>query len=143
VTCISLGAQTEKTITILMLDSKTGNQITKSEFEITMKQEDGAVLSFVLPSNEGTGEIHIMRILDSLDAFAVRGTDWNYVNCDCVKDHTYIGRSYSVATILKSGVVAPNYCNRKNAFAKPGEFIFYVRLATLWERSLWKKAYNY
>jgi hypothetical protein len=62
-----------------------------------------------------------------------------YANCDADKDRGSAehapsqDRWYPVASILSSGIVAPNNCIGKKVpeklqvVAKPGEFVFFVR----------------
>jgi hypothetical protein len=80
------------------------------------------------------GDASLLSIRASYD-----GSTSLYVNCDANKDTKGVNpgpildRWYSVSDILTKGVVAPNDCIGKKVpeklqiFAKPGEFVFFVR----------------
>jgi hypothetical protein len=80
------------------------------------------------------GDASLLSIRASYD-----GSTSLYVNCDANKDTKGVNpgpildRWYSVSDILTKGVVAPNDCIGKTVpeklqiFAKPGEFVFFVR----------------
>jgi hypothetical protein len=126
-----------------MLDSKTGEAITSSEFQISFRGlPDLSKITGLDPYWMEGGERHgILEIpFDPVaTSFAVHSSyfpgHWSYVNCDCVKDRRpYPEHWYSIVDILKSGVVAPNRCTRRTAVAMPGEFVFFVREQSFWER---------
>jgi hypothetical protein len=141
--CGTLSAQTNRTITIRMLDSKTGQQITTSEFQISFRAlPDLSKISDLGPYWKEGGERH--GILDipfepGTTSIAVHSSygvaNWSYVNCDCVKDRgAYQEHWYSISEILTSGLAAPNRCSKRKVIAKPGEFVFFVRPMTFWEK---------
>jgi hypothetical protein len=137
--CGTLPAQTDRTITIRMLDSKTGKPITTSEIELhvgmsqTSAQTAGIPPSYVQTDKDGVGEVTFPIAASDIGVYARDGA-WGYVNCDCVKDRPYHEHRYSISEILASGIVAPNRCNKRKFTAKPGEFIFFVRPMTFWEK---------
>jgi hypothetical protein len=133
-----LSAQTKKTITIRILDSKTGNPITISEFQIFIKNPIRGTNEYIRSNRDGVRELDIKDETDVIRIYAPN-PPWAYVSCDCVKDNPvvdsiYYSHWYSIAEILKAGIVAPNRCHRKKAVAKPGEIVFFVRPLTFLEK---------
>ena len=138
--CSPLCAQTGKTVTIRMLDSRTGILIASSDYLVRIDHEETAHGNWVVKNEDGSGKL---TLPGNAIAISVRATyDSNtvmYVNCDAAKDVGSANRApgldrwYKVADILESGVVAPNGCagkkipDRLQVVAKPGEFVFFVR----------------
>ena len=138
--CGTLSAQTDRSITIRMLDSKTGQPITTSEIELyvgmspTSTQTAGTPPHYVRTDKDGVGEASFPIGATDIGVYARDGA-WGYVNCDSVKDRgTYHEHRYSISEILASGIAAPNRCNKRKVIAKPGEFVFFVRPMTFWEK---------
>jgi hypothetical protein len=133
-----LHAQTGKTITILMLDGKTGKPIVPSNFVVRIDHLDAIHNEWLKLNDDGTGEVTVPAGTSFL---AVQGTYHQsmdiYINCDAgMEKDTHTLHWYSISDILNSGVTAPNECYKgkyedsARATAKPGEFIFYVRETT-------------
>ncbi len=122
-----LHAQPDYSITIRMLDSKTGRPITTSEFQVWIDHASGTNGSWVRPDSDGVGEMALPRSASVISVHAQYGTAmWSYVNCDSVKDRgPYFDHWYTISDILTSGIVAPNRCSKQKVIAKPGEFIFF------------------
>jgi hypothetical protein len=145
--CSLLHAQTGRTITIRMLDGRTGKLIATSDFLVRVNYEQTVHGNWVRMNADGTGE---MKLPKDASQISIRATyDSNtifYVNCDADKDRGAPDRAagtdrwYPVADILASGVVAPNGCVGKKAAekfqisTKPGEFVFFVRRLNLLEQ---------
>ena len=142
-----LCAQTGKTITLRMLDGKTGKLITTTTFLVRVDHEPAVHADWVAPNEDGTGKLTVPK---SASLLSIRGTYDSsmviYVNCDSAGEKTNpIDRWYSIAEILTSGVTAPNDCVKPaeaakfkplaklkpvaipTSAAKPGEFVFFVR----------------
>jgi hypothetical protein len=130
-----LHAQTGNTITILMLDGKTGKPLVPSNFLVRIDHHDAIHNEWLKLNDDGTGQVTVPAGSTFL---AVQGTYVSstevYVNCDAAmqKDiHTL--HWYSIPEILSSGVSAPNECYKgkyadsTHVAAKPGEFVFFVR----------------
>lgn len=140
VMCGTLSGQSDRRIIIRMLDSKTGQSITGSEFVISFdKLPDLSKVSRLDPYWKEGGErngILDMPFEPGAASIAVRSSygpaNWSYVNCDSVKDHA--PHWYPIGQILQSGIAVPNWCNKRKATAKPGEFLFFVRPMTFWEK---------
>lgn len=124
-------AQADRTISIRMLDSKTGVPITTtSEFQVWIDHASGTNRTFVRPDKDGMGKIELSPNASVISVHA------QYGKGDSVKDRgPYSDRSYSVSEILTTGIAAPNYCGKQKAVAKAGEFVFFVRPMTFWEKT--------
>jgi hypothetical protein len=135
-------AQTNRSVTIRMLDSKTGKQIPTYSFMVYFGESLKSAKwgrppdLWVHPDKDGTGQVTLPRSAAVLSLQAPDGPDgWAYMKCDTVtKFGHYREHWYPVATIFASGIVAPNHCSRQGAIAKPGEFVFFVREQNSWER---------
>ena len=128
-------AQERKTITIIMVDGKTGKPIKPDNYIIRFDYHDATRNEVLRLDDEGVGTVYLP--VES-KMIAVQGTyhaSMNiYVNCDAAmqKDISTV-HWYNLADILKTGTVTPNECF-KGKFAaatrlepKPGTFVFYVR----------------
>jgi hypothetical protein len=139
-TCISLHAQAQRTITIRMIDVRTGHPIETTDFLVQVNHEKTEHANWV-EQKESDGPIQITVPPDATE-IQIRGKYDNsmsiYVNCDTelerktargadIPDHWY-----PLADILAKGLVAPDGCKSKETgkqdyIAKPGEFVFFVR----------------
>jgi hypothetical protein len=118
-------------ITVRMLDAKTGHLIPTSDFLIRVDHEGEmhAHANWVTQNEDGTGALTLPAnaIIVSIQGKYNSSTEI-YVNCDSVqKNAPPVIHWYTIAEILKTGVVAPNYCGKLKDNAKPGEFVFFVR----------------
>jgi hypothetical protein len=138
--CGSVCAQTEKTVTIRMLDSKTGLLIPSSNFLVRINHLQPVHGDWVHKNEDGTGSLTLPASADVVSIHATyESATLIYANCDADKDHASAEHDaslehwYSVAAILASGVLAPNNCvgkkvpDKLQTVAKPGEFVFFVR----------------
>ena len=139
-TCGPLRAQTNKTVTIRMLDSRTGILIASSDYLVRIDHEESPHGNWVVKNEDGSGKLNLPG---NATLLSIRATyDSNtvmYVNCDAAKDvgssnHAPgLDRWYKVSDIIEKGVVAPNGCAGKKipdklqVVANPGEFVFFVR----------------
>ncbi|MGD0632017.1 MAG: hypothetical protein ABR987_22015 [Terracidiphilus sp.] len=138
--CLSICAQTEKTITVRMLDNRTGLLIASSNYlvRINHRQEDHG--DWIVKNEDGSGNLNLPADAEVVSIHATyESAMLIYANCDAVKDRGSAehapsqDRWYPVAAILASGVVAPNNCigkkvpDKLQVIAKPGEFVFFVR----------------
>jgi len=132
----NLPAQTAPSITIRILDGKTGEPISPSNFILRFNHRDE-------PDNTGLvfngGEVATATLPANATVISVEGsygsnTTEVYINCDSdTARDPGVTQWYSIADILKSGMVTPNHCykdkyeHRFSIAPKPGEFVFYVR----------------
>jgi hypothetical protein len=133
--CSPLHAQSANTITVLMLDGKTGRPIVPSNFIVRVDHLNATHNEWLKLNDDGTGSVTLPAGTSFL---SVQGTLESsmeiYVNCDAgmEKDVSTL-HWYSVPDILSAGVAMPNECYKgKYADAtkvtpKPGEFILFVR----------------
>ena len=140
--CQNLFAQADRTITVRMMDSKTGQPITTSEIEVrirvpaTSSQANGVPPVYVRPNKNGVGSATSPTNASDIRVYASYGAaNWGFVNCDSVQDR---GSSkehwYSISEILTTGIAAPNFCDKRKITVNPGEFVFFVRPMTFWEK---------
>lgn len=130
-----LRAQAAPTVTIIMLDGKTGRPIVPSNFIVRIDHLDATHNEWLKLKDDGTG---LVTFPSGASFLSIQGTYNNsmdiYVNCDAgMEKDTSTLHWYSVLDILNSGVAIPNECYKgKYAEAthvtpKPGEFILFVR----------------
>jgi hypothetical protein len=133
-------AQSGPTITLRMLDSKTGLLIATSNFLVRVDHREAVHADWVKQSEDGTGLLTLPAGVEVVSIHATYDSAMLiYANCDADKEHGSAERAaspdhwYAVADILAKGVVAPNGCVGKKVpeklqvVAKPGEFVFFVR----------------
>ncbi len=136
--CGSLCAQTQKTITLRMLNAKTGKLIATTHFLVRVNHEKEIHGNWVELNEDGTGKL---TLPDNATELTVQATyaaaTETYVNCDSAATKGYVmDRWYKVSAILDTGIVAPNDCLKPSdaaklkLVAKPGEFVFFVRPLT-------------
>lgn len=145
--CGTVRAQSDKTITIRMIDGRTGLLIASSNYLVRINHRQDAHGDWVHMNEDGSGALTLPSDADALSVHATYESATHvYANCDADKDRGTSenapnrDRWYSVATIFTSGVVAPNDCAGKKVpeklqvIAKPGEFVFFVRPLSAIER---------
>jgi len=122
------------TITIRMYDGKSNHMIVPDNLIIRFDHQDEIHNEHLHLDEDGVSQIVVPAGAAYL---SVQGTFDNsteiYFNCDAGKEHDNRKLHwYSIATILSTGVIAPNECfngkyERPRVDIKPGEFVFYVR----------------
>jgi len=139
--------QNAKTITVRMLDSRTGVVIASEHYMVRMnhiKEEHG---DWVKKNDSGSGDLTLPPNATEISIHATYeyATDY-YMNCDTEGDKgtsEHVARLehwYPVDKILSEGIVAPNGCVGKKVpeklqvVARPGEFVFFVRQRRTIER---------
>jgi hypothetical protein len=138
--CGYAGAQAQQTITLRMLDGRTGKLIATSNFLVRVNQEKTVHANWVTLNEDSTGHLTVPSDATVLSVRATYdNTESVYINCDTDSGHKRTDKEpipdrwYKVADILALGVVAPSGCGGKKVsdklqvVAKPGEFIFFVR----------------
>lgn len=138
-----LPAQAAPTISVRVLDGKTGKPITPSNILVHVDHHDAIHQDWVKMNDDGT-----IAVTPSAAAtlLALQGTYYAstmiYINCDAALDaDTDTLHWYSIADIMAKGVVTHNKCfkgvyEQKTAVTpKPGEFIFFVRLRNVLDSS--------
>jgi len=128
-------AQTEKTITIRVLNGKTGVPLLPSGYLVRINHEQTAHANWVVQNDDGSGKLIVPGGASLLSIQATYDVSTQtYINCDSIVGNALpVDRWYAISEILASGIVAPNACGKpKDAakikvVAKPGEFVFLVR----------------
>ena len=125
----SLHAQSSTSISIRLLDGKTGLPVKASNFLVRVDHNDTVHPEWVTINDDGTVIVTLPADAKEISVKATydMGMD-TYVNCDAAKESDKERNIwYPIATILKSGVVAPDECDKTAFKPKPGEFTFFVR----------------
>jgi hypothetical protein len=140
--CGTLRAQNDRTISVHMLDSKTGQPISTSEIDVRVRataistQAKDIPPVYIRPNREGVGVATFPADASDIRAYALYGkANWSYVNCDSIKDQGSAQEHwYSISEILATGIAPPNFCSNRKVAVKPGEFVFFVRPMTFLEK---------
>jgi hypothetical protein len=135
--CVSLSAQTQNTITVRMLDAKTGHLMQSSNFLVRANHQETVHGDWTRQKEDGTAELKLPPEAVLLSIHATYDSAMEiYVNCDSANEkENPVDRWYKISEILASGLVAPNACRNPHEVdklkitAKPGEFVFFVRKA--------------
>jgi hypothetical protein len=126
---LTLCAQDATSISIRLLDGKTGLPVKASNFMVRVDRHDTMHPEWVHMSDDGSVTV---TLPPDAKEFSVKATyDMGmdtFVNCDTAKESDKERNVwYSIATVLKTGVVAPDECDKTSFKPKPGEFTFFVR----------------
>jgi hypothetical protein len=126
---ISFHSQTPNTISIRLLDGKTGLPVRASNFLVRVDHNDTMHPDWVKINDDGTVVVTLPADAKEISVKATYGMGIDtYVNCDAAKESDKERNIwYPIATILSAGIVAPNECAKTDFKAKPGELIFFVR----------------
>jgi hypothetical protein len=130
-------AQTAKTITIRILDSKTARPVAVTNFLVRINHEQTVHANWVTQNENRTATLTVPAEATVVSIQATYDSAMQiFVSCDSIQDkQNPQAQWYTVSTILTSGVVAPNGCSKMKETAKPGEFIVFVRKANFRERT--------
>jgi hypothetical protein len=127
--CVGLYAQAPTTISIRLLDGRTGLPVKATNFLVRVDHHDTAHNEWVKINDDGTVVATLPADAKQISVNATydMGID-TYINCDAAKESDKERNIwYPIATILSTGIVAPDECARTKFSAKPGEFTFFVR----------------
>jgi len=134
--CASLSAQDTKTITVRVLDGRTGHPIAPTGFQVRIDHLKAIHGDWVKQNEDGSADVTLPMDASAITMhFSYDSNMTVYVNCDSVNKKEMIGDLwYSVLDILEKGTLVPNDClNPKKAAKfkapeqKPGELIYFVR----------------
>ena len=130
-------AQTARTITIRMLDSKTASPLVPTNFLVRINHQKAIHADWVTQNENRSATLTVPADATVVSIQATYDSAMQiFVNCDSVVDkQNPQAQWYPISAILASGVVAPNGCSKMIETAKPGEFIFFVRRANFRERT--------
>jgi hypothetical protein len=135
VVCPIVSAQAATTITLRILDGKTGVRVAPTGFLVRIDHQSSVHNEWVHPNEDGTAQLTLPGEASSVMIRVTYDSSTEiYLNCDMVKRYqTANPRWYSVAEIVGKGLVAQNGCidqtheDKLKTTASPGEFVFYVR----------------
>jgi hypothetical protein len=144
--CAGVPAQTGNTITVRMLEGRTGRLVMTTDFLVQINHQQEQHANWVTLNEDGSGKLTLPPGATDISIHGKYDSSMSvYVNCDMEKGKGILenqgllesavapDRWYPVTDILNSGVVAPNGCLSKKDAAKqkiapkPGEFVFFVR----------------
>jgi hypothetical protein len=133
IACMATQSRAQKTITVRVLDGRSGEKITPNNIEVHINRKLANHVEFVKMNDDGTAELTLPADATS---FALRATYANsmdyYVNCDVARQKdTSVETWFPVDDALKDGIVMQDECRKSKdmqpASAKPGELVLYVR----------------
>jgi len=135
--CASLHAQTDNTIQILLRDGKTGLPVTASNYLVRINHDKTVHNEWVHIADDGTVTVTLPEDAKEISIKATYNMSMDtYINCDAAKESDKEREIwYSVADILKTGIVAPNECSKTSYKPQPGQFTFFARKRS-WHDSL-------
>lgn len=134
--CSALIAQSGKTITVRVVDGRTGLSVTPDNLQVRIKGHESVNASWVKQKEDGTTEV---AIPDGATAISLHATYDNsmayYINCDVARQKDTSSENwYPIADILSGGIKMPNECGKSkdadkldSVAVKPGEFVLFVR----------------
>jgi hypothetical protein len=126
---IALQAQSSQSVSIRLLDGKTGLSVKASNFLVRVDHNDTVHPEWVKINDDGSVVVTLPADAKEISVKATysMGMD-TYVNCDAANESDKERNIwYSIATILSTGIVAPDECAKTAFKPKPGEFLFFVR----------------
>ena len=120
--CSQLIAQSAKTITVRVVDGRTGLAVTPDNLQVRIKGHESINASWVKQKDDGSSEVVIP---DGATAISLHATYDNsmayYVNCDVARQKDTSSENwYPVADILSGGIKMPNECAKPKDADKPG-----------------------
>lgn len=143
VLCGNLSAQTGNTITLRLLDGRTGRPISATGILVRENHEPTQHGEWSKLNDDGTVALNLPSVANVILVHATYENSMvYYINCDGPKAmSTPAELWYPVADIMTEGVVAANGCvkpkdaDKLKVAAKPGEFVLFVRPLNWRERS--------
>ncbi|MGB6974287.1 MAG: hypothetical protein WBD67_06360 [Terracidiphilus sp.] len=129
------GAPRTQTITVRVLDGRTGTAVSPTNLLVRIDKQKPIHSDWVRQNDDATGFMALPATAKLVSVEAAYDESMEiYVNCDTAPE-AYPGARhwYSIETILRTGLVVPDGCERPKkhrvimAMPKPGELIFYVR----------------
>lgn len=128
-------AQDRKTITLRVLDGKTGEKVTPDNIKVSFKNNSKIDTTWVKLGDDDKAEVRIPAgaTVIALKATYDASTSY-YVDCDVARQKKTTEETwYPIADILSAGLKIPNDCvkpkdaDKVTVDVKPGEFVLFVR----------------
>jgi hypothetical protein len=140
-TCVALGAEPTKTITLKVYDGKSMKPVVPTGYQVRVDHLTELHPDWVKQNDDGTEELTIPADT-AVIAFhlAYDNSMELYKNCDAEKS-AFGDVWYTVSEIMKKGLVAANGCAKAKVNEKykttavPGELILFVREMNIKERA--------
>jgi hypothetical protein len=128
-------AQTGKSITLRVLNGKSGEKVTPDNIQVRFKSNGKIQTTWVKQDDDGDAEV---AIPEGATAISFKATYDNsmayYINCDVARQKETRSESwYPIADIFSGGIKIPNECikekdaDKVKVDVKPGEFVLFVR----------------
>ena len=119
-----------RTITIRLLDGRTGKPIITDEAEVWIDKDQSHVLT-VHAALDGIATVQVPSGVTEVYVTA-RQDGWYLNHCEVTKEKPV--SSFSMEQITKDGVVSANRCSRKTAVARPGELTMFLHYQNIWDK---------
>ena len=119
-----------RTITIRLLDSRSGKPLVSNDVEIVIERHTRHIV-YAKTSADGIAIAQIPSETSELSVYAQQN-GWYLYRCDFAKGKEL--PFYDLNQILNHGIAANNGCSRRMAPAKPGEITLFLRTQTFWEK---------
>jgi hypothetical protein len=129
VLCVCLHAQAGNTISIKLLDGRSGQPIVPSNYLVRVDHHDAVHNEWLKINDDGSAEVTVPADAAVLSLQATYDSSMEiYTNCDGAKEKVKDTLQwYAISDIMKTGTVTPDECGKTRVKAKPGEFVFFVR----------------
>jgi hypothetical protein len=127
--CVSVHAQSGNTVSVKLLDGRTGQIVVPSNYLVRVNHHDVVHNEWLKINDDGSALVTLPADAADLSVQATYDTGMEiYTNCDAAKEKAKDTLHwYAISDIMKSGTVAPDECGKTRVKAKPGEFVFFVR----------------
>src|ERR1700758_5609227 len=102
-------AQTEKTITIRVLDGRTGAAVTPDNIQVRLKSQQSIHADWIKQNDDGTTKMKVPEGAAAISPRATYETSMSfYVNCDVARlKDTTVQSWYPIVDILSGGIKTP------------------------------------
>ena len=136
---LTTSGESASAIHILLLDGNSGKPMNDVNLFINPDCERACLFpgNRISWKTNGSGEIEVPNLPDLRRLRLMKPTDY-FKYCQDSENHgvsTVNPDSFSVADILRTGLVAPNTCNRGlRVPPRPGQLVFFLRELTWWEQ---------
>ncbi len=124
-----------KTLTIRVVDGRTGERITPDNIEVRVDRDRTVHSEWVKLGGDGIATVTLPATVAAISVHAsYDGSMEYYVNCDVAKQKDSSQETwFPVADVLAQGLVMPDECTKARdakdmkVDVKPGEFVLLVR----------------
>ncbi len=128
----SFGQTSEKSVTVRLLDSRSGKPMVADVVEIWIDNDRSHVIS-THTGPDGIASAAVPSKTSEISVYAQQD-GWYLYRCDLTKGTSKPAPVYLLDQITKNGIAAANRCSRRTAPTQPGEITLFVRPQSLWEK---------